>query len=68
MVQKIKDFETVLNGQYPTVTDTKLTPPRVKLLKLLSSVRYKKNWNRYPYEIKVFQRLFKYRQPETEGF
>jgi anaerobic magnesium-protoporphyrin IX monomethyl ester cyclase len=68
MVQKIKDFETVLNGQYPTVTDTKLTPPRVKLLKLLSSIRYKKNWNRYPYEIKVFQRLFKYRQPETEGF
>ncbi len=68
MVKKIKDFETVLNGHYPTVTDIKLTPPRIKLLKLLSSIRYKMNWNRFPYEIKIMQRLFKYRQPETEGF
>lgn len=68
MVDKIKNFETVLNGHFPTVTDTKLTAPRVKLLKLLSSIRYKKNWNRFPYEIKMMQRLFKYRQPETEGF
>jgi len=68
MIKKIKDFETVLNGYYPTVTDTRLTPLRVKLLKLLSSVRYKKNWNKFPYEIKVMQRLFKYRQPEIEGF
>ena len=68
MIKKIKNFETVLNGYYPTVTDTKLTPFRVKLLRLLSSVRYKKNWNKLPYEIKVMQRLFKYRQPEIEGF
>lgn len=68
MVDKIKNFETVLNGHFPTVTDTKLTPPRIKLLKMLSSIRYKKNWNRFPYEIKIMQRLFKYRQPETEGF
>ena len=68
MIKKIKDFETVLNGYYPTVTDTKLTPFRIKLLKLLSSIRYKKNWNKLPYEIKAMQRLFKYRQPELEGF
>ena len=68
MIKKIKNFETVLNGYYPTVTDTKLTPVRIKLLKLFSSVRYKKNWNKFPYEIKVMQRLFKYRQPEFEGF
>ena len=68
MINKIKNFETVLNGYFPTVTDTKLTPFRTKLLKLLSSVRYKKNWNKFPYEIKVMQRLFKYRQPELEGF
>lgn len=68
MVKKIKNFETVLNGYFPTVTDTKLTPFRTKLLKLLSSLRYKKNWNRFPYEIKIMQRLFKYRQPELEGF
>ncbi len=68
MIQKIKDFETVLNGYYPTVTDTKLTPLRIKLLKTFSSIRYKKNWNKFPYEIKVMQKLFKYRQPELEGF
>lgn len=68
MVKKIKDFETVLNGYFPTVTDIKLTPFRIKLLKLLSSLRYKTNWNKFPYEIKVMQRIFKYRQPEIEGF
>ncbi len=68
MINKIKNFETVLNGYYPTVSDTKLTPLRIKLLKLLSSVRYKTNWNKFPYEIKIIQRLFKYRQPELEGF
>lgn len=68
MIDKIKNFETVLNGYYPTVTDTKLTPFRVKLLKLFSSIRYKYNWNKFPYEIKALQILFKYRQPELEGF
>ncbi len=68
MIKKIKDFETVLNGYYPTVTDIKLTPFRIKLLKLLSSLRYKTNWNRFPYEIKLMHRIFKYRQPELEGF
>ncbi|HEY6505732.1 MAG TPA: radical SAM protein [Chitinophagaceae bacterium] len=68
MVKKIKDFETVLNGYFPTVTDTKLTPHRIKLLKLLSSLRYKNNWNKFPYEIKMMHMLFKYRQPELEGF
>lgn len=68
MVQKIKDFETVLNGYYPTVTDTKLTPFRIRLLKTLSAFRYRNNWNKLPYEIKILQRLFKYRQPELEGF
>ncbi len=68
MINKIKNFETVLNGYYPTVTDTKLTPFRVQLLKTLSAIRYKYNWNKVPYEIKIMQRLFKYRQPELEGF
>lgn len=68
MIDKIKNFETVLNGYFPTVTDTKLTPMRIKLLKLSSALRYKHNWNKFPYEIKIIQRFFKYRQPEWEGF
>ena len=68
MIDKIKNFETVLNGYFPTVTDTKLTPFRIKLLKLLSAIRYKYNWNKFPYEIKLVHKLLKYRQPELEGF
>jgi len=68
MIDKIKNFETVLNGYYPTVSDTKLTPLRKRLLKALSSIRYKYNWNKFPYEIKLLHKLFKYRQPELEGF
>jgi len=68
MIDKIKNFETVLNGYYPTVSDTKLTPFRIKLLKLFSAMRYKYNWNKFPYEIKLMHKLFKYRQPELEGF
>jgi len=68
MIDKIKNFETVLNGYYPTVSDTKLTPLRIKLLKLFSAIRYKYNWNKFPYEIKLLHKLFKYRQPELEGF
>jgi len=68
MVDKIKNFETVLNGYFPTVSDTKLTPLRIRSLKALSTLRYKKNVFKFPYEIKVLQKLYKYRRPELEGF
>ncbi len=68
MVDKIKNFETVLNGYFPTISDTKLTPLRIQSLKTLSAFRYRKNAYKFPYEIKVMQKLFKYRQPELEGF
>ena len=68
MVNYIKNFETVLNGYYPTVSDIKLSPLKIKSLKALSLLRYKWNWYKFPYEIKAMQKLFKYRQPELEGF
>lgn len=68
MVDYIKNFETVLNGYYPTVSDIKLSPLKIKSMKTLSSLRYKWNWYKFPYEIKAMQKLFKYRQPELEGF
>jgi anaerobic magnesium-protoporphyrin IX monomethyl ester cyclase len=68
MIDKILGFETVLNAQYPTVSDFRLTPIKRKVLHLLSSIRYKKNIFKFPYELKVLQRLWKYRQPEIEGF
>lgn len=68
MVDKIRDFETVLNGYYPTISDIRLTPFRKKLIRRIASVRYKTGLYQRPYELKALQVLWKYRQPETEGF
>jgi radical SAM superfamily enzyme YgiQ (UPF0313 family) len=68
MVDQILGFETVLNAQFPTVSDFRLTPVKRKIMRLLSGFRYKNNLYRFPLELKVFQRLWKYRQPEIEGF
>lgn len=68
MIDKIKNFETVLNAYHPTVSDIKLTPIRKLILKLISSWRYALKLYALPKEIKLFQVLWKYRQPEKEGF
>src|SRR5204863_634895 len=68
MIDKIKDFETVLNGYYPTVSDVRLSKFKKKLLHTLSSLRYKTGVYKKPYELKALQILWKYRQPEIEGF
>jgi radical SAM superfamily enzyme YgiQ (UPF0313 family) len=68
MIDKIKDFETVLNGYYPTVSDVRLNKFKRKMMHLLSSVRYRTGLYWKPYELKALQILWKYRQPEIEGF
>lgn len=68
MIDKIKNFETVLNGCYPTVSDMRLSRLQKSLMKLYSNMRYKTGFYKYPYEIKAMQKLWKYRQPEIEGF
>lgn len=69
MVHKILGFETVLNAQYPTVSDFKVTSLQKKVMRLLSSARYNFNIFSFPYELKALQKFWlKYRQPEIEGF
>jgi radical SAM superfamily enzyme YgiQ (UPF0313 family) len=69
MVNKIHDFETVLNGYSPTVSDYKLSGLQRKIIKGVSTLRYKRNFFSFPYEIKALQKYWlKYRQPELEGF
>ncbi|MGL5889241.1 MAG: radical SAM protein, partial [Bacteroidia bacterium] len=65
---KINHFETVLNGYYPTVSDVRLNNWQRSLIHNLSSVRYRMKLYKYPYEIKLLQKVWKYRQPEIEGF
>lgn len=68
MIDKIKNFESVLNAYYPTVSDIKLNSRRKRLLKIFGSWRYKLSVYSMPKEIRALQVLFKYRQPEKEGF
>ena len=68
MIDAIRNFETVLNGYYPTVSDFRIRGYKRRLLKLVSGVRYKSRLYKFPYEIKAMQKIWKYRQPEIEGF
>lgn len=68
MIDTIQNFETVLNGNYPTVSDFRIKGYKKKVLQLFSNWRYKTGFYNYPYEIKALQKIWKYRQPEIEGF
>ncbi len=68
MVSYIMNFETVLNGYHPTVSDIRLTERKRKFMKALTAFRYRTGFVDLPYEVKFFQKIWKYRQPETEGF
>ncbi|MFN8166308.1 MAG: radical SAM protein [Bacteroidia bacterium] len=68
MVSFIRNFEIVLNGYFPTFSDIRLTPAKVKMLSRLSAFRYHQKIYTFPLEIRALQKLWKYRQPEKEGF
>jgi radical SAM superfamily enzyme YgiQ (UPF0313 family) len=67
--EKIFNFERVLNARFPTVSDIKLKTWQTGILKTLGGWRYKAGFYKAPWEIRlVANRLFRYRQPEIEGF
>ncbi len=69
MVRKIRNFETVINGYYPTASDIKLSPFQRKVMHTYTSWRYKNKIFSFPYEIKALQKYWlRYRQPEIQGF
>jgi radical SAM superfamily enzyme YgiQ (UPF0313 family) len=65
---RLRNFETVLNAYYPTVTDTRLTRWRRALLKAVASWRFHTECYSKPLELNALQRLFHYQRPETAGF
>ncbi len=67
-VNRIRNFEHVLNAMYPTLSDLKLRPFQRNVLKLLGGWRYRLSVFAVPYEVMIAQRFFRYRQPEIEGF
>jgi radical SAM superfamily enzyme YgiQ (UPF0313 family) len=68
MIDKIRNFEIVLNSYYPTVSDLRLTRMKRRVMRVMASLRYKTGLYKMPYELKALQILWKYRQPEIEGF
>jgi len=68
MINKIKNFETVLNGYYPTSSDFRVSGYKRSMIRFVSWWRYKTGAYRFPFEIKILHKLWRYRQPEIEGF
>jgi radical SAM superfamily enzyme YgiQ (UPF0313 family) len=68
MIDKIKNFETVLNGYFPTESDIRFKKWQKNIIRTWSGLRYHSGFYKFPYEIKALQKIWKYRQPETEGF
>lgn len=68
MIDKIKNFETVLNAYYPTVTDIRMKTYQRKIIQKISGFRYKNSLYKYPLELKALQKIWQYRQPEIQGF
>ncbi|MGB7338444.1 MAG: cobalamin-dependent protein [Phototrophicaceae bacterium] len=66
--RKIRNFETVINAFYPTVTDMRLQGAMRTLLKTVSGWRYRLEFYSAPYELKILQKMIQYRRPETTGF
>ena len=66
--RRVRDFETVLNAYYPTVTDRRLTPLRRAVLRAAAAWRYHSRAERTPFELNLLQRVFHYQRPETTGF
>jgi hypothetical protein len=68
MIDKIRNFEVVLNARYPTKTDIRLSPIQRRIMQLFGRIRYAANLFGVPYEIKALQKYWQYRQPEIQGF
>jgi len=68
MIDTIQNFETVLNGYYPTASDYRVVGFKKAIMRTAAWWRYKTGFYNLPYEIKAMHKIWKYRQPEIEGF
>lgn len=66
--RRVRDFESVINAYYPTITDIRMNGSMKSLLRTLSGWRYRFEYYQWPYELKALQRVVHYRRPETTGF
>lgn len=67
-ILRIRNFEKVLNARHPTLSDLKLDRTKRAVLRALGQWRYSLSVYSLPLEVALAQRIFRYRQPEKEGF
>lgn len=66
-VRAFHNYETVINGKFPVITDHKLPQWTRWFLPILTSWRFKTGFYRFPVEIKLLQAISRYSRPETQG-
>lgn len=66
-LDKLNNFETVLNARYPTVSDLKIKPWHRRVLQGLGGWRYRMRVYDRPLELKAMFKFIAYTQPEQAG-
>jgi tRNA A37 methylthiotransferase MiaB len=66
--RKIGDFQRVLFAAYPTTTDPALSGLRRRLLMIAGMWRYKSQFYRGTYELRLLNKLMPHKRPEVTGF
>lgn len=66
-LDRLNNFETVLNARYPTVSDLKIRPWHRTLLQTLSGWRYRMRVYDRPLELRALFKYISYTQPEQAG-
>ena len=67
-MQRVRNFERVLNAYYPTTTDGRLTGRWREILRAVSAWRYNLRVYESPLELRALQKVVHYQRPETSGF
>ena len=66
-LQKLNNFETVLNARYPTVSDLKIRMWHKQVLRTLGGWRYRLRVYDNPLELRAMFKLISYTRPEQAG-
>jgi radical SAM superfamily enzyme YgiQ (UPF0313 family) len=66
-LEKLNNFETVLNARYPTVSDLKIRPWHRRVLQSLGGWRYRMRMYDNPVELRAMFKYISYTQPEQAG-
>lgn len=66
-IERLNNFETVLNARYPTVSDLKIKPWHRKVLHAAATLRYNRRAFKNPIELRAIFKYISYTQPEQAG-